>query len=140
MAKLTPAQFREKHARRLKGALEDMRRGVEAVTEAPGAKAAAAQAKMRAKIVEAIDEGKWARKVSGVSLEDWKKSMVEKGLGRVAAGIDGSAAKVEAFAKQLLDYQDRLQGQLEGMPDLTLEDSIQRMVTWIRGMAEFKPE
>jgi len=41
MAKVTPDEFVEKHARRLKGAVEDMRRGVEKVTSAPTAAAAA---------------------------------------------------------------------------------------------------
>lgn len=140
MAKLTPTEAREKHARRLKAALDDMRKGVEAVTEAPGKKAAASQAKMRASVIASIDSGKWARKVSGVSLEDWKKSMVEKGLNRVAAGIDGAADKVEAFFTQLFPYQDTLQRELDAMPDLTLEDSIQRMTKWVRGMAKFVPK
>ena len=140
MAKLTPEQFREKHARRLKGAIEDMRRGIEQVNEAPGVKAAEAVDKMRARLLQAIDDGKWSRKVSAVSLNEWKQAMLNKGLGRIAAGIDGSADKVEKFAAQLLSYQDNLKAKLEGMPDLTLEDSIQRMITWIRGMADFKPE
>lgn len=140
MAKLTPSEAREKHARRLKGALDDMRKGVESVTVAPGKKAAAAQAKMRASIVESIDSGKWARKVGAVSLEDWKKAMTEKGLNRVASGIDGAAEKVEAFFAELFPYQDSLQRELENMPDLTLEDSIQRMTKWVRGMAKFTPK
>jgi len=36
MAKVTEAEFVEKWARRLKGATEDMRRGADRVTEAPG--------------------------------------------------------------------------------------------------------
>jgi len=66
MAKLrvTPAEFVEKHNRRTKAALEDLRRGVEAVTEAPGAKAAAKADKMRANLLEALDSGKWQRRVA----------------------------------------------------------------------------
>lgn len=140
MAKLTPSEAREKHARRLKASLEDMARGVNAVTEAPGRKAAAKQEKMLANLTASVRSGKWASKVSAVPLDEWKKQMVEKGLPRVSAGIDGAAAKVESFFGQLLPYQDSLKSKLTGMPDLTLEDNISRMTTWIRGMAGFKPK
>lgn len=135
---ITPAQFTEKHSRRLKGALEDMRRGVEGVSTAPGAAAAKKLDKMRAGIVRSLDDGTWARRVGAVTLEDWKKSMLEKGLNRVASGVDGAAGKVEAFATQLLAAESALQGEISKMPDLTLEDSISRMTSWVRGMSKFE--
>lgn len=138
MAKLTPSQAREKHARRLKGATEDIRRGVAQVNQAPGALAAAKVDKMRQKLIEAIDSGKWETGVKRVSLEEWKSKMVEKGIPRIAAGIDDAAPKVEAFYDQLFTYQDRIAGEVNRLPDLTLEDSINRMTTWVRRMAEFK--
>jgi len=140
VSKLTPQQAREKHARRLKGAVEDIRIGVGAVTEAPGKAAAAAQEKMLANLTEAVRSGKWARKVGAVPLADWQKAMLEKGINRIAAGIDGSAEKVEKFFEQLFPYQDALKAKLDDLPDLTLEDSINRMVTYVRGMADFKPK
>jgi hypothetical protein len=140
MAKITitPEQFVEKHGRRLKGALEDMRRGVENVSTAPGAAAAKKLDKMRAGILKSLDDGTWARRVGAVSLDEWKRSMLEKGLNRVAAGVDGSAAKVQAFATQLLAHEATLQSDIAKLPDLTLEDSIARMTTWVRGMSKFE--
>jgi len=138
MAKLTPAEYQEKHARRLKGATEDMRLGVEKVTESPTAKAAAKKDKMKANLNRAIDSGKWERGLKRVTLEEWKTQMIDKGVGRVAAGIDGAAAKVTAFAAELLPYQDSVKGQIAKMPDITLEDNINRMTTFIRGMAKFQ--
>ncbi len=138
MAKVSSEEFVEKHARRLKGALEDMRRGVERVSEAPTKKAAAKADKMRANIVAAIDSGKWARGLSRVSLEDWKSKMVDKGLNRVASGIDAAAPKVKAFADEFLPYLDNVQSKVKAMPDTTLEDNINRMVTQIREVSKFK--
>jgi len=46
--------------------------------------------------------------------------------------------KVEAFFGELLPFQDGLKNTVDAMPDVTLEDSIQRMTTWTRGMADFK--
>ena len=138
MAKLTPEQFQEKHARRLKGAIEDMRAGVERVTSSPTAAAASKKEKMRAGIQAAIDSGKWEQGLKRVTLDEWKSKMVDKGLGRVAAGIDAAADKVRSFAAELLPYQDKLSSDVSKMPDLTLEDNINRMTTFIRGMSKFK--
>ena len=138
MARLTPAEFREKHARRLKAATEDMRKGIEAVTESPTAKAATKMDKLRTNLLKAIDSGKMAKRLKAVSLEEWKRKTVDVGIGRVAAGIDASAAKVEDFASQLLPHLDKLKTEIDHMPDVTLDDSINRMVAHTRGMAKFE--
>jgi hypothetical protein len=138
MAKLTPAEFQEKHARRLKAAVDDMRRGIEGVSSAPTAKAAAKADKMRTNIVAAIDSGKWAAGLNRVSLEEWKRKMIDKGLNRVAGGIDGAAEKTTAFAAELLPHIDRGIEAVKKLPDTTLEDNINRMTTFIRHMSKFK--
>lgn len=138
MAKLTPDEFQEKHARRLKASIEDMRAGVQRVTQSPTEAAAAKKEKFRAGINQSIDDGSWERGLRRVTLEDWKDKMLTKGLGRVAAGIDAAAPKVREFAAELLPFQDRLKSTVEAMPDISLEDNISRMTSWIRGMAEFK--
>lgn len=137
MARLTAGEAAEKWARNTKGATEEMRRGVQRVTEAPGVKAAAKADKMRAGLVEAIDSGKWQDRVSAVPLSEWKDKMLTKGVGRVSAGVDAANGKVVDFHNQLSDHQDRLTSQIEQMPDLTLEDGINRMVAQVRGMSEF---
>lgn len=138
MAKVTADEFVEKHSRRLKGAIVDMERGVDRVTEAPTLKAAAKKDKMRANIVASIDSGKWEAGLKRVSLDEWKKKMVEKGLPRVAAGIDAAADKVRAFAADFLPFLDTVKSKVDKLPDVTLEDSINRMTTQIRETAKFK--
>lgn len=138
MAKLTAAEFQEKHARRLKGAVEDIRRGIDRVTENPCEKAAAKQDKMLANLQASVASGKWAGGLKRVSLDEWKKKARDKGVNRIAAGIDGAADKVRAFAEDLLPHIDREKAKLAGMPDVTLEDNINRMTSFIRGMANFK--
>lgn len=136
--RVTPEAFVEKHNRRTKAALQDMRAGVERVTEAPGEKAAKSQAKMRANVVAAIDSGKWARRVASVTLDEWKDKMLKKGVDRVPAGLDAAAPKVRAFAEKLIPAQNRALAELDTMPNLTLEDGIARAVFWIRKMAELE--
>lgn len=137
MAKVTASEFREKHARRLKQSTADIERGISRVSVAPGKLAAAKADKMKANIDLAITSGKWAKKVSGVSLTDWQTKAIQKGIPRIASGIDAASAKVEAFASKLLPAVDAAVNKVKGMPDLTLEDNINRMTTYAREMAKF---
>ena len=137
MADKTPAEAREKWARNLKASVPDIQAGVGRVTEAPGVRAAAKADKMLANLTEKVRDGTWASRVSGVSLEEWKAATLSKGIGRIAAGVDGASVKVEDFFSQLFAYQAGIQNKLKNMPDLTLEDSISRMTTWVRDMAKF---
>ncbi len=138
MAKLTPEQAADKLAKRLKGATDDIRTGVARVTTAPGVQAAAKVDKMRNNLLASIDSGKWSDRVKSVSVEQWKTLMTDKGISRIAAGIDGARQKSVDFFSQLLPYQDSLKSKLSTMSDLTIEDNIQRSATWIRGMSQFK--
>lgn len=138
MPKLTPQEAAEKWGRRLKGSTEDIRRGVQRVRDAPGVRAAAKVEKMRERLVAKIDDGTWEERVSAVPLDEWKGKMLDKGIGRISAGVDAANGKQVEFFGQLFEHQERLQQQLEGMPDLSLEDNINRVTTFLRGMADFR--
>lgn len=135
---MTATEFQEKHARRLKGAVQDIKAGIEKVTESPTAKAAAKEQKMVQNLQAAVASGKWRSGLNRVSLQQWKDAAINKGLNRIAAGVDGSKDKVIAFASDLLSYESGLQATVNKMADLTIEDSIGRATAWIRGMSTFK--
>ena len=136
MPRGTPEQAADLQAERLKSSLPRIREGVEGVSTAPGVLAAQKQDKMLANLTESITNGTWARNVAAVSLEDWKTAMIEKGINRIASGIDAARAKQVAFYTHLFAYQDGLQKKVHAMRDLTLEDNIARMTEWVRGMAD----
>ena len=136
--KVSAAEFAEKHARRLKASLPDIRAGVARVTENPTEKAAAAQDKMIAKLTESVQSGKWARGLRRVTLEEWKSKMIDKGVNRIGAGVDAAMAKTTAFAEELIAFENHLLPTVEKMPDMTIDDSVARAGAWIRGMSEFK--
>ncbi len=138
MSKLTPKEAQEKHAKRLKASVEDIRAGINRVTENPCEKAAAKQEKMKTRLMASIDSGKWADGLRSVPLADWKKKFLDKGVNRISAGIDAAAPKTEAFFSQLFPHIDTLQTQVKAMPDLTIDDSIARMNTFVRGMSKFR--
>ena len=138
MARLTAQEFQEKHARRLSAAVEDVRKGIDRVTVNPCEQAAAKQEKMLANLTASVNEGRWAAGLKRVSLEQWKDAAKNVGVGRIPAGINAAKGKVIAFAEQLLPHIDAGSAKLKSMPDITLEDNIQRMTTFIRHMADFK--
>jgi hypothetical protein len=134
---MTPEEYAEKLSRRLKGSIEDIRAGISRVSESPTAKAASKQDKMLAGIQQAVSSGKWSARLKAVTLEQWKEKAINKGLGRIASGIDGAHDKIVDFAAQLLPYEAKLRDEVNKLPDLTLEDSVNRMTAWVRGMAKF---
>lgn len=138
MAKLTAEQFQEKHARRLKESIPDMRTGVERVTVSPTAQAAKKLDKLKANLIKAIDSGKMKRRMEAVTVEDWRSKMLTKGLNRIATGIDEAKDKTTKFAAKLLPFVDKVQAEVKKMPDLTLEDNINRASTMMRGMSKFQ--
>lgn len=138
MPKLTAAEFQEKHARRLKAAASDIRTGIEKVTESPTKKAAAKIDKMRNNWLAKIDDGTTKRRLEAVPLETWKAQAINVGIGRIAQGIDGASAKVIDFATKLLPAVEAAQKKVKAMPDLTLEDNINRMTTFVREMSQFR--
>ena len=138
MARLTASQFQEKHARRLKASTEDVRRGIDNVTESPTDKAAAKQDKMLQNLTAAVSSGKWAAGLKRVSLDEWKRKARDVGVNRIAQGIDAAKDKVTAFASDLLPFIDRAKAEIANLPDTTLDDNINRMNTFIRRMAQFR--
>jgi len=138
MVKLTVDEFVEKHARRLKGATEDIRRGVDKVDVAPGEKAAEKEEKFKAKLLDSIERGVWRKRVSAVTLSDWKERMRELGIPRISKGIDMAADKMREFGAALLPHVEKGQAEVEKMPDLTLDDSAARMDAFMRHMAKLK--
>ena len=138
MAKLTPAQFADKHNRRTKAALDDMRSGIANVTISPTIQAAAKADKMLARLTESVQSGKWADGLKRVTLEDWKEKMLTLGVNRVSQGLDANKAKVEKFAADLLPYIDSGMAKIKAMPDVSSEDAISRMTEWTRYMLKFR--
>jgi hypothetical protein len=138
MAKLTAEEYAEKQARNLKNSLPDIRRGIERVSSAPGQAAASAQQRMKDNLNRSIDDGRWAAKVSGVSLEEWKQAALTKGVDRIAQGIDQAHGKQVQMAGRLLAAVDSASAKVKNMPKGTIQDSIQRMTTFVEDMHKFK--
>lgn len=136
--RLTADAITDKWSRRLKGAVSDVVAGVNAVSESPASRAIAKQDKMRQNLLNAIDDGRWAKGLSKVSLEDWKTKTAKKVQERLAGGVDGAVNKRKAFDSWLVSRLNSVLPEISAMPDLTLEDSINRVRRLIEFMASEK--
>lgn len=110
--------------------------GVNAVTVAPGVKAAAKKALWLAKVTASVD--KWAKNVSAVPLETWKQSMLTTGIQRLQTGATAGQPKIAQFMGQFLPYLDRNKATIDAMDTSTLAASIQKAAAQITYNAQFQ--
>lgn len=138
MATKNAAAVAAKWRDRLQAATQEMTEGVRAVTVAPGQKAAAKADVMKARLLEALNNGKWQRNVSAVSLGDWQAAMINTGIPRVATGAAEKMSKVENFMAKFLPYADSVSKQIDQMPNVTVQDRKNRMLKNFDLMQAFK--
>lgn len=138
MAKVTASQWLDKWGRRLNAAGTDIQNGVKAVTTAPGIKAAAAKQTYINNVIAAADV--WAKQVASVSLPDWQNAMLNKGVGRIAAGVTAAQATKTQTITALLTAVDNAAAAANALPRGSLEQNIQRAVTFMQNMAANAPK
>jgi cytosine/adenosine deaminase-related metal-dependent hydrolase len=135
---LTPQEAAEKWARRLGNAVQDIRAGVERVSESPGQAAARKAAKWQAGVTQAMQSGKWERRVGAVTLEQWKRKTLDVGAQRIAQGATANQDKMADFAQAFFPHLAAGQARVRAMPDTTLEDRMTRAVEMMRHNANFR--
>ena len=139
MALVTPQQAAANWARGMQNSTERIRQGVAAVTVAPTEKAIAAIPRQVAGVQEAAASGKTERGLRGVSLDDWKRLMTEKGITRVGPGASAAQPKMAAFMGDLLPFIESGKGRLDSQtPRGDLGMNLARMMAWAQYMATFK--
>lgn len=135
---VTPNDISNKWARRLSQSTDDIRKGVDSVTEAPSARAIRKKEKFVQELMRAIQDGSWEKALGAYSLEAWKRDMKERGINRIASGAESAKADFEAFLNEFLPYAQDVANRASQMPDLTTEDRINKAVFVMRELAKFK--
>lgn len=128
----------DKWARNLGAAGEAIKNGVQAVTVAPTEKAASRADAYAAGVARAVADGKYQAGLRRVSLEDWKRAVLQKGLNRVAAGAVEGKGKMADFLTDFLPHVEAGQRMLESMPRGDLQSNIARAVAMMQHNSQFK--
>lgn len=97
---ITASQFADRWGEGLLGAGSKIEQGVNAVTTAPGQEAAKQKDVWLARIQASAD--KWAKNTAAVPLEDWKASMIQKGIPNLQNAVNLSKSKVMKAAEKLI--------------------------------------
>lgn len=135
---MSAEQIAEKQVRRAQGATQDYKNGVNGVKEAPGKKAAEAVDRYAAGIQKAIADGSYVDGCNSVSLSDWQARTVNKGAANYAPGIVAAQQTIADFHQQRAQAQSSIDAELQSMPRGDLETNLQRAMTQMRRMGEFK--
>lgn len=138
MAKVTATQWLDKWGQRLNAASSYITSGVNGVTVAPGQSAAAAQDRMLANLTAAVTSGLWAKRVSSISLADWKSAMTTKGIPRIAAGVTQAQKTKTQVITNLLAAVDTAAADANALPKGGIEQSIARASAFMRAMSAAK--
>ena len=134
MALKTPQQITDKWVRNMGNSVPDYVAGVNAVTEAPGAKAALAADKWLAGIQEAHRTRRYQESVGNVSLSSWKTNTAEKGAQRLASGAEAARGKMLATTTKLMVNVAEVKSIIDAMPDNTFEQRLARSTRWAQEM------
>lgn len=138
MVKLTVDQVVSKWSANTQNATGYMKDGVNAVSVNPMEQAAQQLPKALQNYQQAINSGRMASAMRGVSLSDWQNAMINKGVPRVAQGVTNAVPKTTAAFNKLLPYIQKGQDIVSKMPSTTLQDSKNRMSAFFDHMAAYK--
>lgn len=117
---------------------DSARKGVEAVKEAPGKKAAERVDAYASGCAEAASSGKFASACRAVSLEDWKSAYLDKGLKNLDTGVKAAESKMAKFLDKYLPYIKEKSKTIQGMAKGSRADAMARIEANLDALDEFK--
>lgn len=135
---LSPDAISDKWKRRITGAVQDIVTGIDSVTDNPMEAAAGKKDKMLANITRSIQDGSWEKGLKNVSLSDWKSKTKAKVSQRLAGGVEESMGKRRNFDTWMVNRLNGVLPRIKEMPDLTIEDSINRVRAFMEHMSKEK--
>jgi hypothetical protein len=138
MALPTAQEVAAKWKQRTSAAQADYLEGVARTDKDPTALAIAAGPRLLANFTAAFNNGSWANGLRRIGKQGWQKAVADKGGQNFSNGVNAAESKVaEAFAP-LLAFEQSLQNEVAGMPNVTDNDRDQRMLRWAQRMRTYK--
>lgn len=124
-------------ATQFQGAGAKYQAGIQAVTKAPNAAAAASVAKWQAKMADPKTAAKFVSSNNKVSLSDWQNAAVTFGVPNLARGASKGQSKYATFATKFYPVLSTNMAKVAAMPSTTLQDNIARATTMMTLNAGF---
>jgi len=134
----SPTEISEKWANMLSASVPQIERGVMAVKESPTKKAAQSLDLLLENLRKKIESGEMAAALNSVTLDDWQRAFIDKGLNRIATGARAAEPKFEKFMGQLLSHISVVKSEVDKVPRGDFEQNLRRMEINARGMKRFK--
>lgn len=135
---ISAAAAAQKWANAMQNAGNAMTAGVQAVTQNPAAKAAAAKDLWIQGVQKAAANGSYEQGLAGVTLQSWQQAMIKKGVPNMQTGVQQATPKVQAFLQDFLPYAQTVSDTVAQMPKGTLANSIARATQAITMLANYK--
>lgn len=112
--------------------------GVQNVTVAPNALAAKALPRYIASVTSKAVQDKYVAKNNAVTLQSWQNSTITYGVPNLSRGAAKGQPKYEVFAAKFYPFLSQNLQTISAMPNVTLQDRIQRAVAMMTANATFK--
>lgn len=132
-----PQAVTDKQIQKAQNAGQDWLNSINDVQDSPMAAAAAKQQKMLTNLTASVTSGKWAAGLLAVSTQAWQQACATKGQARYGAGVAAAKDKILAFQTQWQPFVTAQAAKVNQMPDLTLEDRLNKASAMGRALAGF---
>ena len=106
--------------------------GIEAVTESPMEKAAAADQLYLRRVQESVESGRRAARLRETPMSVWKEGAKRKGADRLASGAAAAVEKIRRHFQKWTPIYQEVSREVSTMPKGSTEDSIARVAHVIR--------
>jgi hypothetical protein len=110
--------------------------GIQATTVDPTALAVAQQAKLLQNFTASVQNGRWSRGLQRVGGAGWKAAAVAK-ASNFGTGFQAGRQKYLDAIGPVLQVEAQLQQQISSMPNVTIQDAINRSAAWQMGLHQW---
>lgn len=138
MAFPTSTEVAAKWKQRSSAAATDYARGVAQTDKDPTALAIQAGPRYLQNVQKAFNEGRWANGLRRVGKTGWQAAVAAKGETNYSTGVNAAEQKVAEAFGPLLAFEQNLQNNVHGMPNVTDADRDNRMLAWSKGMRQYR--
>lgn len=132
----TPERAAAKWSRNLANSIDDYKAGIQAVTVNPMQEAAAKADVYVRRVQEAVNSGKYQRRLLAVNVDDWKRETIKNGSQNLATKAQQAQPKYLRAAQELFPIIERIRAEVKRMPKDTRQQRIARSARFQEMMAE----